>query len=217
MINFPITIVDNFLENPDKIRNFALHQEFFKSDKIPGKRTKLLSEIDPYFCNELMKKFFSLYYDFDYQKIEWNVDASFQLIDCNYNEGWVHQDESKITGIIYLNKNSNLKTGTSIYKTKQNILNANLELFVDKKHSFFKGNISYDDAEMFRKQNNDQFDEVVNISNIYNRLISFESDQYHSAQSFINDNKEPRLTLIFFVNKIFSKNTPIEKSKFYKI
>ena len=219
MINFPLTVIDNFLENPDKVRNFALQQEFFKDErnKYPGTRTKPLYEIDPFFCNELLKKVFSIYYDFNNEALSWNADIFFQSIDSLYNEGWVHQDSNKVTGILYLNPNANLQTGTSLYKAKKNVLNANIDLFNDKKQSFFRGDISCEESEIHRKKNNEQFEETVNVSNVYNRLVFFDANQYHSAQSFSNDSKEQRLTLIFFIHSVFAKKTPLEKSKFYII
>lgn len=219
MINFPLTVIDNFLENPDKVRNFALHQEFFKDDenKYPGMRTKPISEIDPFFCNEIIKKVFSVYFNFNSEKLTWNVDARFQLTDSSYGEGWVHQDLNKTTGLIYLSPNANLKSGTSIYKTKNNVLNANLNFFADKKHSFFKGDISLEDSKIYRHQNNEQFDETISVSNVYNRLLLFDANEYHSAQSFDNESKEQRLTLIFFINSVFAEKTPIERLKLHKI
>lgn len=219
MINFPLTVVDNFLENPDKVRNFALHQEFFKDDenRYPGMRTKAISEIDPFFCNELIKKVFSIYFNFNNEELAWNVDARFQLIDSSYGEGWIHQDINKTTAIIYLSPNSDLKNGTSIYKTKNNVLNANLDFFANKKLSFFKGDVSCEESKTDRDQNNAQFEETINVSNVYNRLLLFDANEYHSAQSFVNDSKEQRLTLIFFINSVSVPKTPIERSKFYKI
>ena len=52
----------------------------------------------------------------------------------------------------------------------------------------------------------------LDIKDIYNRLLCFSSDQYHSANNFSNKNSS-RLTLIGFIHKINNSNLPILRSK----
>jgi hypothetical protein len=59
MIDFPTICVEDFYDNPDSVRQFALSQKYEKSDdgKWPGKRTANLHEINPIlfdqFCNKI--------------------------------------------------------------------------------------------------------------------------------------------------------------------
>jgi hypothetical protein len=50
---YPITIVDNFYENPDEVRQLALSQQYYPASELdnsegifPGKRTHELGSID---------------------------------------------------------------------------------------------------------------------------------------------------------------------------
>ena len=45
---YPITVVDDFFSEPDKIVDYAMQQEFFPSEngRWPGKRSKFLWELD---------------------------------------------------------------------------------------------------------------------------------------------------------------------------
>jgi len=48
----PVTVLDNFLDDPDKIRAWALQQEYFtsKDGQWPGVRSKPIHELDaPFF------------------------------------------------------------------------------------------------------------------------------------------------------------------------
>jgi len=54
----PTTVVDDFFDNPMKVREFALQQEF-KTDPHnlwPGKRTALLNDIDPALLNHIIMR-----------------------------------------------------------------------------------------------------------------------------------------------------------------
>ena len=54
------------------------------------------------------------------------------------------------------------------------------------------------------KNNNDQFEETINIKSKFNRFIMFDAAQFHAAQKFTENNvAEDRLTLIGFFNNIY--------------
>ena len=118
-IHFPTTVVDGFFENPDKIRKFALEQEFYvsKGNNFPGKRTKSLHLINPVILNATVKKITNLFYDHD-TPFEFQVNATFHLVSGQYLSGWVHRDDpSIITAIVYLTPD-NLE-GTSLFRKKK--------------------------------------------------------------------------------------------------
>ena len=217
MNNIPVTIIDNFFDDPNAIRKFALSQEFEvdKNSAYPGKRTKQLHELDKKLFDIICSKFFSIYYDFTVDNsINWLVKASFQLVDKSYNSGWIHQDANEIiSGIIYLNDITNPKSGTSIYEAK----NDNVKpIYTDKKHQGIKGEISDEEENKYRIENNLQFEESIKVNNKYNRLIAFDSNMYHAAQDFFGEDKESRLTLVIFVKELNARNTPISRFKSVK-
>ena len=125
---FP-TIVDNFFEDPDKIREFGLSLEYTPdiNGAWPGVRSKSLHEIDYEMYTSFMLKFMSIFHDFAFQNVRW-IDASvhFHKIkdtgDKELNKGWIHIDHNhELAGLCYLNPGvTNLDWGTSIYKQKDN-------------------------------------------------------------------------------------------------
>jgi hypothetical protein len=201
-VHFPITVVDDFFEYPDEVREFALQQEYFPDpkNKWPGKRSKPLHELNPVLFNNTANKVFSLFYDLHKTKISWNAGIYFQKVDGKYQEGWVHSDENICTGIIYLSKSKN-KCGTTIYRPIDPV-NATLKNSDKKIESFTNTNLIADN-ENFRLENNKQFRPTVTVQEEYNRLVFFDGHLIHSANEFYGaEDDSARLTLIFFIRQI---------------
>jgi hypothetical protein len=209
----PVTILDNFLDDPDKIRAWALQQEYHPAEdgKWPGLRSKPIHELDTPFFHLVCRKFFSQFYDVQNMKeLSWEVSMNFQMVSKDYDSGWIHSDEegSQITGIIYLSPNANLNGGTSIYRNKSNLIQP-IHVNTDFKKDSYLKKISIQEAKKNKEDHNAQFEETIRVSNVYNRLICFDSQLKHGAQDFFGEGEESRLTLVFFVNKLFVNDTPI--------
>ena len=59
------------------------------------------------------------------------------------------------------------------------------------------------------------FEEVATFKNIYNRLVSFDGNDFHGVNSFYTKGV-PRLTQYFFVNKIeMHTQTPLDRMRKY--
>lgn len=214
---FPTLCIDNFYDDPNKVRDFALSLDYHDSNgRYPGKRTNLLHEIDKKFFDDFCLKFFSLYYNFNSATVEWTVETEFQLIhtfeenkNSPKNKGWIHIDTSSIlAGVIYLTPEIDEDCGTSVF----DIIDENLPLNgIDVKTAFYEKGIDNNYDETLLKYNS-CFKETIKFKNIYNRLISYDGTSYHGVNSFYS--KEPRLTQVFFVKKIGTDHgTPIERSK----
>ena len=111
MKKFPITCIDNFYKDPDKIREYALSLEYSPSNgQYPGKRTKSLNHLNPELFDEFSTKLIEVYYDLNICWAKWNLVTCFQLIEAQHedsnspkNLGWVHNDSGTLlNGIIYL-------------------------------------------------------------------------------------------------------------------
>jgi hypothetical protein len=222
MRNFPVAVIDNFFNEPDKVRKFALHQEFKRDEtsKYPGLRTDCLSVIEPSLYNEFLKKFFSVYYDFKFEKLNWVVSAQFQKTDNSFDSGWIHYDNdghsnNKVAGVIYLTPNAPLRSGTSIYKPKNNVLIPSIYSLEKNIHYYANGNS--EELKNLKEQIKEQFDETINISNVYNRLISFDAGEYHAAQNYFGQDNESRLILVFFVTRLDAQLMPLERANINKI
>jgi hypothetical protein len=226
-INFPTIVVDNFLENPDKVRQLALSMQYSKSSgEYPGERTKHLGDVNRNLFNYLCSKFFSLNYDF-MSPIKWNTTIYFQKIyplssnkfDIT-NMGWVHADYNKVMGaVLYLNPNIDLDTGTHI--CKPNDINFDIES-MDKEQDvripYYRDNIKSDNYEENLIKNNSLFTDTVCVSNLYNRLIAFDGTTFHHANNLFSTNEEPRLICNIFVNTIEAAvPTPIERLNLCKM
>jgi len=211
---FPAVCIDDFYSDPNSIREFALKQKFTKpkDGSYPGGRTEEISKINPKLFSEFCENFFSIYYDFDFVHLKWEISTSFQLInnlddDSNSakNTGWIHVDSNTLlAGIIYLTPEINVNTGTSLYKLKDESL---LDNTPKKRDLYLKGIDENNDYEYHINRHNSAYVETVRFNNIYNRLISFDATTPHGVNSYFSSG-EPRLTQVFFVHMLDSISRP---------
>ena len=117
-------IVDNILEEPDAIVDYALQQEYAPSEggKWPGRRSGSMDErvfwsIANPIGNALYGSFENIDIDMNFQISDPLIDPSKKNQDDIHNRGWIHKDNmSHVTaGVIYLSKNPEDHTGTSLY------------------------------------------------------------------------------------------------------
>ena len=212
---FQTTCVDNFFDNPDEVRNYGLSLTYPEAPgHYPGKRSAHLRDINPEFYHAFCKRLFSLF--FVDTPEDYDVELKFQLIEHQHpeknsikNTGWIHVDQNaSFAGLIYLNQNPDLDTGTAIYK-RINEVESSKESFekyklqMESKNRFFlnKEDMEYD---KHLAEHNSDYVETLRFNNVYNRLICFESSQYHAATNLFVSG-EPRLTLVYFVNGIKSE------------
>jgi hypothetical protein len=212
-MNFPSMAIDDFYQDPTKVREIALSQEYRSAPngEYPGKRTKSIDLIDKQLFDEFANRFFSIYYDFNHHRVDWQIDTYFQIIDAHQdavlNQGWVHVDyNSVVSGVIYLNPNPSSNSGTVICDIKEG---EQFDYEQKLKHEFNLGLLQ--DVERYKKDinhNNNKFNDSIMFRNKYNRLISFDGQMFHKINSF-ESCTEPRLTQVFFVNKLLVNNTPL--------
>jgi len=203
----PVTIIDDYFENPDMIVEYANSLKYSKDTKgrWPGVRSEPLHLINKDFFKKFCDKLFSIHFNIADPNISWKVSLMFQKIDSTYKDGWVHQDKNMLyTVIVYLNKNYNLDSGTSLMTKK--VLLPEFDTIQNFAHS-----LPEDQVKDIREEINNQYEESISLKNRYNRLIAFPSYMYHKAQSF--ENNEERLTLIAFVEKLYVSETPLTRIK----
>ena len=221
---FPPMVVDDFYENVDAVREFALSCPFNVTNPVyPGKRTESLHTISPKFFDYCSSKLLSLYYDFN-TPVNWTITTSFQLIEPYSNEkmniknmGWIHKDlESVFAGILYLTPDADPDTGTRIYKLKNGITDEDADTPQAEKHKLYgEGKMSDAYTKEFTTHRS-HFEETINIKNYYNRLLTFGAHCYHGVETVYN--KTPRLTQVFFVKEISaSVKAPLVRMNEYKV
>ena len=237
----PTVCIDNFLQHPDMLREYALSLDYYTSEdhkknndatipdgNWPGKRTKPLHKLNEPLFLSLCNKFLSVFYDMDHHTSKWNISMNFQLSSPNQygdiNEGWVHQDDKTLyAGVLYLTPNAPLNTGTSLFKKRDDCLDFSSDEHARLPNSKVDlyANFDPNKIEEYKKMlkiNNSNFVETVNFSNIYNRLIAYSGSTYHGVKNYYgNDMTNERLTLVFFINSFDSNWNPIEAMQKHNI
>ena len=217
MFQFATTCVDNFFKHPDEVINLADTLDYKPEPKgmWPGARSPELHLVSPSFKNAVCTKYLKLH--LSAPMIGYQCAAHFQKIGAasgGSGEGWVHNDTPHLhTTIIYLNKNENLKSGTSIYRPQKGVGPMVTTRNNMKKREFNLGNITNEEAEKFRLESNSDFEETIRFLNVYNRCIGFDACEWHAANEFSQKTKDPRLTLIIFWNEISSGQTGLQRSE----
>ena len=186
-MTYPITIVDDFFEDPDAIVEMANELKYYPPDtgNWPGERTKQLHLVEDRFFNYFGEKIHLLFHDNapDY----WNMQTHFQKIKpfCEdkyhpLNKGWVHQDiDTHFGGIVYLNRDTEPDTGTSIYKAKKGFALQYKEE-IQMKEAHYRGEeINVDDYVKAYDAAHEQYVESVKVENVYNRFVMFNNRTHH--------------------------------------
>jgi Family of unknown function (DUF6445) len=208
MSKIPLTVVDNFFEDPDKIREYALSLEYAKGKgNWPGERTNFLEKIDMPMAKKIAEQIISLFVDLRVHEIGWDIESQFQLISSDYEFGLIHNDLSvekwDIAGVVYLNPDAPLDAGTSIHRINPNIdvstLDFNLDELYDLKHKFYLGENDGTRYKELRNIYNNTFEKTVGVSNVYNRLVAYSTNEFHQADKYFGNTKDDsRLTFVFF-------------------
>lgn len=216
MVSIPTTISDNFLDNPDALKEWALSLKYSSDpdNRWPGLRSKGLDILHPPFFDYLNKKILSLFFETTPKYV---ASLNFQLIEDYEGSGWIHQDPALITYILYLFKENETNCGTSLYNLKPNKIHyinspkqyENTYL----RHTHHQTKQISSSVQKIKDQDiEDNFDKILDVKDKYNRLMCFSSEHFHSANSFSNGTKF-RLTLTGFIHNVDSSHLPIIRSK----
>lgn len=204
---YPVTIIENFYEDPDAVCTFALNQKYqFRHQMskdagyvFPGGRTKDLSLINKPLFEKVCAKIILIFHNAEHDHMRWLMTTSFQYVGAEYGRGVIHTDSNTIfAAVLYLSPDAPLNSGTSLFKPNKTFIEAKYEAALqanDKR--FAEGKIAMDTAY------HSMFDEIVNVKNVYNTLILYEGRHYHAANEFFGSTlKNARLAQVFFVSKI---------------
>ena len=225
---FPVS-VDNFFDNPNKIVRYAksLPKEPDPDGQWPGKRTEVLWKIDKELNDAILLKIMSCYYDLTYQNVAWeDGNLHFQEIpefsknkNDARNKGWIHFDSTEydVAGLIYLTPDIDPDSGTSLFTLKQQ---NNTEFLAyqkqSAKHLLYKEDDTIDKDYYAKKMKDHEklFIETTRFANIYNRMIMYDTNEFHRANSYYNDvGKDARLTLVFFIGGLNIDTYPLERPR----
>lgn len=201
----PTMVIDNFYENPELWRDYALELEFYKGNRgsWPGVRSDFLQNLDHELFSLLSNKLLYLLKPYGYTKFL-ELQTTFQLIDETYGEGWVHDDDPhfSVAGLIYLNPQAPLGSGTTLY-SNQTDFNSKLYSEIFMNDVLVATNEEREKHTKYRKEQRAHFTPTTTIESVFNRCIIFDPRTWHSADTFFgNDKSNTRLTQVFFARAV---------------
>lgn len=177
-----VVIIDDFFPNPDKVRKFALDQEFTVTGNFPSRRTKPFATLDH---KEVFERILAT--KISYWPTQYN--GCFQHTTDNH-KSWIHRDETDYSAMIYLTPDPPADGGTLVYRHKET----------------GKERCSETTKEELKQMNDDSNDEskwdVMDvIANKYNRLVIFTGRRSHKSNKYFGTDKASgRLFQVFFFN-----------------
>jgi hypothetical protein len=170
-------IIDDFLDNPDIVRNSVLEIDISKKGMYPGYRS---DRADEDYADHIQQKIESI---LNKRILGWEQDSlQFQL--CLEDEKtWLHCDETDWAGILYLTPGAPVNAGTGIFRhiSTQTYIGPNTDI---------------------NAKDETQWELITTIGNVYNRLVLYNGKMFHrSLISGFGASKETgRLTQVFFFN-----------------
>lgn len=182
-----LVVVDNFLDNPDEIRELALQQSYEKMGSA-GKRSTAR------FHNRIDSNTFGRLLSIDIKGRSWdhhNINGRFQF--CTAEDPVVfHSDEQSYAGIIFLSPNAPVESGVTLVKSR--VTGARLPSSdPDVMSATYDGNLL----------DPTKWETVDKIGNIYNRLVLWNGQLIHSASCYFGTTLEnARLFWMFFFDAI---------------
>lgn len=199
-------IIDNFLQFPIQVREWALQQTYrdaqqFKQDygehtDWPGLRSDGVLDLDAEYANIVFNTVANIIQKNTVIR-DLSIRSYFQITREQDGASWVHQDNNvKYAAILYLNPNADPQHGTTLYKCNN----------VQKWESYMSNQAGYQTLKKINeleltKLYNELFTPVDLIGNVFNRLVIYRGDTYHKSSSYFgSDLRTGRLTQIFFIN-----------------
>jgi hypothetical protein len=176
-INPLIIVIDDFLEDPDSLRQFALQQEYIVRGNYPGLRTES-------YATQQHKEIFEKLLNIKIKYWPQGYNGSFQYV-TEKGKTWFHRDLTTYSAILYLSPNPLPNTGTSFYCHK-------------------KLGLTYHSEEHKKEMdddsgNSDAWQLTDKIENHYNRLVIFKGLKTHRADNYFGETLEDaRLFQIWF-------------------
>ena len=187
-----VIITDNFYQDPDSVREFALSQEFGTTGNYPGNRTESFLDDDLKFhINRLVSPHAG-------EVTNWGGEytGAFQLT-TSADRTWIHSDQTtNWAGVCYLTPNAPHTGGTGLFRHK--------ETGYYKSPTDEYGNLAdYESPEMLPLVNDYQdytkWDMVDVVGNVYNRLVLYRGNIFHASLDYFGHDMETgRLFQTFF-------------------
>jgi len=148
--NSKIYIVEDFYENPDKIRYTALQQGLYNHGYQPGMRTLPCFNEEAH--NKIVKTLGSFIYPSgDCYSFQFNTknDVSWIHTDTVPSELIKHDDRSVWAAVVYLTPDANVNTGTTLYSDKKYNVRNMKNIIFNNSHSRSKSEQIIDELSTY--------------------------------------------------------------------
>lgn len=182
-----IIVADNFYNDPDSVRNFALQQDFFVKGNHPGLRSKsFINDSQKEVINNLISSASGEVTDWFLDEDNQGYTGAFQICTA-MDRTWIHSDYDNMwAAVCYLTPDAPLSSGTAIYK----------HIDSGERYPLVKENDrQYDCYDMTK------WELVDRIGNIYNRIVLYRGKFYHASLDYFGSNfQNGRLFQTFFFN-----------------
>jgi hypothetical protein len=182
-----IVVVDDFLSNPDEVRELALSQEYETKHSVGVRSTQFGWE-------EIYRPIFERLLGIEIEPGEFGegnkCNACFQWCDAK-TPVVIHSDQQQYAGALYLTPDAPLESGTSFYQHK--ITGARHPSGDREKMA-----ITFAEGNIFDKT---KWLEVDRVGNVYNRLVLWSGKSIHSGSAYFGvEIQNARLFQVFFFN-----------------
>jgi len=188
-----LIITDDFYQDPDSVRAFALQQDFGVRGNYPGQRTK------PFHDWPGLKSSIQSIVEKAAGKITWyesEYTSTFQYT-TEEDQSWIHPDHTTMwAGVCYLTPNAPVNGGTGLFRHK--------ETGAVRPPRTADG--SYDEEWLNEhvwpnSRDFSKWDMTAMVGNVYNRLVLYRGDLFHSSLDYFGKDKyDGRLFQTFFFN-----------------
>jgi hypothetical protein len=203
-----LIVVDDFYQNPDEVREFALKQVYTDEGfNYPGKRTipcGISDECKDSIAALLLPHGGKIVNFGDYEGSPVH-SGSFAMQHSRDRSSWIHADiYNNWAGMLYLHPDAPLNSGTDFYKH-----GASGDLRLEDREKYRTWSSSGLDASGSRGESHQvdaadfsKWEKVLSVGNVYNRLILFRADQFHTGGPYFGASMgvDARLTQIFFIS-----------------
>ena len=174
-------IVEDFYDDPDSVREFAMNQKFYDDPGFIGKRTR-----EQFFFPGMKEHFEKI---MGMRITNWEshgMNGRFQHNVAGEAITW-HTDFQKFAGLIYLTPNAPYNSGTRMAAYKKNrVRHCSDPRIMDcfNQITFLDGTL-YEDVDV--------------VGNVYNRLVIYDGGLIHAAYQYFGDHLDNcRLWHMFF-------------------
>ena len=172
-------VVDDFYDNPEEFRDFAVSQWYFDDEGFEGLRTR-----KQFFIEGTKEKFEKIMGRKITKWEEYGMCGRFQSHKADYRSVW-HCDDQMWAGAIYLNPDAPYEAGTCFYAHKET-----------------RGRHSQEGVKLFNEKtfvDSTPYDMVDQVGNVFNRLVIWDARLLHAAPVYFGwDIGSSRLSQVFF-------------------